>query len=95
MDGAALWLRDNQKRLGVRPANALERARAMGVGQYAKGLGLRERRLADAIGNSFDKDLVAQRLEAGLINLLKMAPDAPHGARQPGRVLDPAQAAAE
>eukprot|EP00969_Alexandrium_andersonii_P160691 7100423-Alexandrium_andersonii.AAC.1 len=27
MDGAALWLRDNQKRLGVRPANALERAR--------------------------------------------------------------------
>eukprot|EP00969_Alexandrium_andersonii_P221295 9773642-Alexandrium_andersonii.AAC.1 len=67
----------------------------MGIGQYAKDLGLKEKRLADAIGNSFDKDLVAQRLEAGLINLLKMAPDALHGARQPSRVLDPAQVAAE
>eukprot|EP00969_Alexandrium_andersonii_P327427 14468257-Alexandrium_andersonii.AAC.1 len=45
--------------------------------------------------SSFDKDLVSQRLEAGLINLLKMAPDAMHGARQPGHVLDPAQAATE
>eukprot|EP00969_Alexandrium_andersonii_P146524 6479765-Alexandrium_andersonii.AAC.1 len=32
VDGAVLWLRDKQKRLGVRPANAAERARAMGIG---------------------------------------------------------------
>eukprot|EP00969_Alexandrium_andersonii_P015614 682967-Alexandrium_andersonii.AAC.1 len=95
MDGAALWLRDKQQRLGARPANAGERARAMGIGQYAKDLGLKERRLADAIGNSFDEDLVGQRLEAGLITLLKSPHDACHGARQPGRVADPAQAAAE
>eukprot|EP00969_Alexandrium_andersonii_P339800 15021178-Alexandrium_andersonii.AAC.1 len=61
MDGAALWLRGNQKRLRARPANAEERARAMGIGQYAKDPGLKQHRLADTIGN---------RLEAGLINLL-------------------------
>eukprot|EP00969_Alexandrium_andersonii_P120891 5344531-Alexandrium_andersonii.AAC.1 len=34
-------------------------------------------------------------MEAGLINLLKLPPDAFHSTRQPGRVFDPAQAAAE
>eukprot|EP00969_Alexandrium_andersonii_P231913 10241338-Alexandrium_andersonii.AAC.1 len=53
----------------------------MGVYQYSRDLGLDERALAGAMGNSFDKDLVGLRLEAGLIALLTKAKDAPavHG----------------
>eukprot|EP00969_Alexandrium_andersonii_P182512 8064074-Alexandrium_andersonii.AAC.1 len=67
----------------------------MGSGQYAKELGLKECRLADPLGNSFDKDLAGQRLEAGLINVSMSTPDACHGARAPGRAASPARAAAE
>eukprot|EP00969_Alexandrium_andersonii_P190243 8405402-Alexandrium_andersonii.AAC.1 len=66
MDGAALWIAERAVELGARPPNAGERARAMGVWQYPKHLGLDEWTLASALGNSFDKDLVGLRLEAGL-----------------------------
>eukprot|EP00969_Alexandrium_andersonii_P196695 8690205-Alexandrium_andersonii.AAC.1 len=49
----------------------------MGVRQCSKDLGLGERALAGALGNSFDKDLVGLRLEAGLVALLNKAKDAP------------------
>eukprot|EP00969_Alexandrium_andersonii_P241775 10676824-Alexandrium_andersonii.AAC.1 len=67
MDGAALWLADRAGEVGARAPNAGERARAVGVHQYSKDLGLGERALAGALGNSFDKDLVGLRLEAGLV----------------------------
>eukprot|EP00969_Alexandrium_andersonii_P131839 5830147-Alexandrium_andersonii.AAC.1 len=54
----------------MRPPIAGERARATGVWRYSKDLGLDERALASALGNSFDKDLVGLRLEAGLVALL-------------------------
>eukprot|EP00969_Alexandrium_andersonii_P217883 9624685-Alexandrium_andersonii.AAC.1 len=49
----------------------------MGVHQDSKDLGLDERVLAGALGNSFDEDLVGLRLEAGLVALLSKAKDAP------------------
>eukprot|EP00969_Alexandrium_andersonii_P279103 12336181-Alexandrium_andersonii.AAC.1 len=66
----------------------------MGIGQRSKGPGLAKRALADALGNRFDEDLAAQRLEAGLVTLPKSAPRACHGAQAPGAALGPAQAAA-
>eukprot|EP00969_Alexandrium_andersonii_P193678 8554890-Alexandrium_andersonii.AAC.1 len=39
--------------------------------------------------------MIGLRLESGLITLLKSPPEAMRGARQPGRVPDPAEAAAE
>eukprot|EP00969_Alexandrium_andersonii_P345857 15288005-Alexandrium_andersonii.AAC.1 len=42
MDGAALWLAERADEIGARVPNAGERARAMGVHQYSKDLGLDE-----------------------------------------------------
>eukprot|EP00969_Alexandrium_andersonii_P100545 4435514-Alexandrium_andersonii.AAC.1 len=67
MGGAALWLAERADEIGARVPNAGERARAMGVRQYSKDLGLDEKALAGALGNSFDKDLVGPPLVAGLI----------------------------
>eukprot|EP00969_Alexandrium_andersonii_P168264 7438800-Alexandrium_andersonii.AAC.1 len=77
MDGAALWLAEHADEVGARAPNGDERARAMGVFHYSKELGLDERALAAALGNSFDKDLVGLRLEAGLVALLHKNRDAP------------------
>eukprot|EP00969_Alexandrium_andersonii_P052358 2299129-Alexandrium_andersonii.AAC.1 len=49
----------------------------MGVYQYSHDLGLDERALAAALGNTFDKDLVGLRLEAGLLKLLHKDKQAP------------------
>eukprot|EP00969_Alexandrium_andersonii_P246866 10909829-Alexandrium_andersonii.AAC.1 len=76
MDGAALWIAERADELGARTPNAGGRARAVGVYQYSKDLGLDEKTLASALGNSFDKDLVGLRLEAGLIALPNKPEDA-------------------
>eukprot|EP00969_Alexandrium_andersonii_P208569 9211837-Alexandrium_andersonii.AAC.1 len=69
MDGAALWLAEHADEIGARAPNSDERARAMGVYQYSRDLGLDAHAMAAALGNTFDKDLVGLRLEAGLLKL--------------------------
>eukprot|EP00969_Alexandrium_andersonii_P229175 10120924-Alexandrium_andersonii.AAC.1 len=49
----------------------------MGVYQYTRDLGLSAHATASALGNTFDKDLVGLRLEAGLLKLLTKDKDAP------------------
>eukprot|EP00969_Alexandrium_andersonii_P090311 3987891-Alexandrium_andersonii.AAC.1 len=64
MDATAEYLVDNGSALGIRPPNVGERARAVGLGQYIRALGLTDKQSADALGNSFDKDAVQKRIEA-------------------------------
>eukprot|EP00969_Alexandrium_andersonii_P016999 744449-Alexandrium_andersonii.AAC.1 len=92
MGGAALWIAEQADELGVRPPNAGECARAWGVWQCCEDLGLDERALASALGNSFDKDLVGLRLEAGLVALLNKPKEA--AAAQDRTSASPAEAAA-
>eukprot|EP00969_Alexandrium_andersonii_P301939 13347108-Alexandrium_andersonii.AAC.1 len=87
MDKAAEYLVDNANALGLRPPNVGERARAVGLGQYLRSLGLSEKQQADALGNSFDKDAVQKRLEAGLVAALH--DPVPLVARPPDRVPTP------
>eukprot|EP00969_Alexandrium_andersonii_P211633 9347274-Alexandrium_andersonii.AAC.1 len=63
MDAAADYLVENGAALGIRPPNVGERARAVGLGQYVRSLGLTDKQAADGLGNSFDKDAIQKRIE--------------------------------
>ena len=47
---------------GFRPLNARERAKILGMGDYAQALGLTEVELYDATGNAFIPHEISQRL---------------------------------
>eukprot|EP00969_Alexandrium_andersonii_P294658 13024686-Alexandrium_andersonii.AAC.1 len=47
MDAAADYLADNGAAWGIRPPTVGERARAVGLGQYIRSLGLADKQAAD------------------------------------------------
>ena len=62
MERAAAYITGHTAALGVRAPNARGRARAVGLAIFARGLGLSEKELCDALGLSFDKDAVFARI---------------------------------
>eukprot|EP00969_Alexandrium_andersonii_P272153 12027818-Alexandrium_andersonii.AAC.1 len=70
MLAAAKWIAKSVETLGVRPASVAERARGAGLGRYVAELMaagcLSEKQAADALGNSFDRDCAARRIETSL-----------------------------
>ena len=65
----ATWLVRSGPDIGVRPPNARERARALGIGGYAEALDLSEVALYDATGNAFDGEALLARIEGPLRRL--------------------------
>ena len=61
-DGCARWIAEFGDVHGFRPPNAQERARMIGMGEYAQALNLTEVELYDATGNAFITFEISQRL---------------------------------
>ena len=68
LDRAAAFIAANTELLGVRVPNGRERTQALGTAQYAQGLHLKEKELLDAVGATFDKDVIAARVAPGLVH---------------------------
>ena len=60
------WFAAHGPQAGVRIPNVRERARALGLEQYCDALGLGEREMYDAQGNSFDQEILHVRIGAAL-----------------------------
>ena len=69
-DDVARWISEFGPPLGFRPACTRERAKAVGLWQYLSALELTDKEGADALGNAFDKDVVASRIGGALIECL-------------------------
>ena len=69
IDDLAIWLVRSGPDIGVRPPNARERSRALGIEEYAAALELPDVVLYDATGNAFDGEAFLARVEGPLRRL--------------------------
>eukprot|EP00969_Alexandrium_andersonii_P215239 9505955-Alexandrium_andersonii.AAC.1 len=87
MDEAAKWLAGRVQSLGLRTTSLNERARAVGLGNYARSLALTDQQAGDALGNAFDKGCILRRMDASLTAALSHP--VPVTARPPERAPGP------
>ena len=66
VENVTRWMAVHGERHGYRTPNTRERSRAMGMEGYLTDLGLTERVLYDAQGNSFDPQAVEIRVMEGI-----------------------------
>eukprot|EP00969_Alexandrium_andersonii_P288485 12753407-Alexandrium_andersonii.AAC.1 len=64
MGKAVEWLAEKAQTVGLRTTSLQARARAVGLGNYVRSLGLTEHQAADALGNAFEKDCALKRMVA-------------------------------